>query len=76
MNISAWLLVISLMVTLLHQGNTFHRSLVCRQKAWLKSTEDITRFLLSEKSLPSAPMTCTHRPLRSYRLQLNLKGKL
>lgn len=46
MNLLAWLLAISTLVTLMVQAVSFHKATVCRQEAWLKSTELKTRSLL------------------------------
>ncbi len=46
MNILAWLLCLSILIYLMIQAVAFHRATVCRQEAWLKSTELKTRSLL------------------------------
>lgn len=46
MNFLSWLLSLSVFVALLIQAVAFHRTTVCRQEAWLKSTEMKTRTLL------------------------------
>jgi hypothetical protein len=48
MNLLVWVASLSILVTLLIQGVNFHRATVCRQEAWLKSTEVKTRSLLSK----------------------------
>lgn len=47
MNIIAWLLSLSLLIILMVEAVAFHRATVCRQKAWLKSTELLTRSKLT-----------------------------
>lgn len=47
MNLIAWLVAISTLITLMIQAVSFHRATVCRQEAWLKSAEVRTRALLS-----------------------------
>jgi len=46
MNLIAWLLSLTLMVILMVETVAFYQATVCRQKAWLKGTELITRNLL------------------------------
>lgn len=46
MNLVSWLVAISTLLGLLIQAVTFHKATVCRQEAWLKSTELRTRALL------------------------------
>lgn len=46
MNLIAWPLALTLMVTVMIEAVTFHQATVCRQKAWLKSTELQTSTLL------------------------------
>lgn len=48
MNLVSWLLAISTLIYLMIQAVSFHRATVCRQEAWLKSTELRTRALLFE----------------------------
>lgn len=48
MNLVAWLVAISTLITLMIQAVSFHKGTVCRQEAWLKSTELKTRSLLSK----------------------------
>jgi hypothetical protein len=48
MNIIAWILSLSILVVLMIQAVDFHKATVCRQKAWQKSTELLTRNFLSE----------------------------
>lgn len=47
MNFVSWILGFMGIVLLLTQAVAFHKATVCRQKAWLKSTELRTRALLS-----------------------------
>lgn len=51
MNFLSWLLALSVLFTLLIQAVDFHKATVCRQRAWLKSTEMSTRALLHEPAL-------------------------
>jgi hypothetical protein len=46
MNLLAWLLALTLMVIVMVEAVAFHQATVCRQKAWLKSTELQTSTLL------------------------------
>jgi hypothetical protein len=48
MNLIAWLLGISLLLFIVGQAVEFHHATVCRQEAWLKGTELITRSLLTK----------------------------
>ena len=48
MNLIAWLLGLSILILLMAQAVAFHKATVCRQEAWLKSTEMKTRTLLTE----------------------------
>ena len=50
MNVVSWLLALSTLIYLMVQAVSFHRATVCRQEAWLKSTELKTRALLSNPS--------------------------
>jgi hypothetical protein len=50
MNLIAWLLAISTLITLMIQAVSFQKATVCRQEAWLKSTELKTRSLLHQPS--------------------------
>ena len=50
MNLLAWPMAISILIYLMIQAVNFHRSTVCRQEAWLKSTELRTRTLLYKPS--------------------------
>lgn len=50
MSFIAWLVAISTLITLMIQAVAFHKATVCRQEAWLKSTELKTRALLSHPS--------------------------
>ena len=49
MNLLSWVLSLSIFLSLFSKAVTFHKATVCRQKAWLKSTELFTRTLLTEK---------------------------
>lgn len=46
MNLLAWILSLSILILLMAEAVDFHRATLCRQEAWLKSTELITRNLL------------------------------
>jgi len=46
MNFLAWLLALTLLVTVMIKAVAFHQATVCRQKAWLKGTELQTGTLL------------------------------
>lgn len=50
MNILSWLMGLSLMLFLFMEATLLHKSTVCRQKAWLLSTE-----LLTSATLNAAP---------------------
>lgn len=54
MNLIAWVLSLSVLVWLMIQAVDFHRATICRQKAWLKSTELITRSKLSRSTSPES----------------------
>jgi hypothetical protein len=47
MNLLAWPMAISMLIYLMIQAVNFQKSTVCRQEAWLKSTELKTRGLLT-----------------------------
>lgn len=47
MNALSWLLALSVMIYLMVEAVAFHKATVCRQEAWLKSTELKTRALLT-----------------------------
>lgn len=47
MNLLAWLLSISFLIAIMVQAVAFQRATVCRQIAWLKSTEVLTRSMLT-----------------------------
>jgi hypothetical protein len=47
MNFIGWLLTISIVLTIMIESVSFYHATVCRQKAWLKSTEFMTRALLT-----------------------------
>ncbi|MBA2404248.1 MAG: hypothetical protein H0V66_05715 [Bdellovibrionales bacterium] len=46
MNFLAWLLALTIMVTVMIKAVDFHNASICRQKAWLKGTELQTGTLL------------------------------
>lgn len=48
MNFIAWLLALTLLITVLIQAVAFQQATVCRQKAWLKATELQTHTLLDD----------------------------
>jgi hypothetical protein len=47
MNALSWLLAISTLIILIVKAMNLHEMNVCRQEAWLKSTEYLTRSLLT-----------------------------
>lgn len=92
MNILAWLLGLSILLSLMVQAVSFQKATACRQKAWLKGTE-----LLTAATLTEAPTTQTtwiprcriqvnknsqsvswvrYPDLKRHQLRLKLKGKL
>ena len=92
MNLIAWLLALTLMVTVMMEAVIFHQVTVCRQKAWLKSTELMTRTLLTNPKnyahavdfacklivhLEQKKVTWRRLPqLTTHQFQLPLKGHL
>lgn len=46
MNLIAWVLSLSILILLMVEAVDFHKSTLCRQEAWLRSTELTTRTLL------------------------------
>lgn len=48
MNILSWMLSLGILVWLMTEAVSLHRANVCRQEAWLKSTELRTRALLHD----------------------------
>lgn len=46
MNLIAWVLSLSILILLVAEAVDFHRATLCRQEAWLKSTELTTRTVL------------------------------
>ena len=48
MNALSWLLAISTLAVLMLKGMELHQLNICRQEAWLKSTEYLTRSLLTK----------------------------
>jgi hypothetical protein len=46
LNLIAWVLALTLMVTVMIEAVVFHQATVCRQKAWLKGVELQTGTLL------------------------------
>jgi hypothetical protein len=46
LNLIAWVLALSLMVTVMIEAVVFHQATVCRQKAWLMGVELQTATLL------------------------------
>jgi hypothetical protein len=48
MNAISWLLAISTLVLLMTKAMDFHQLNICRQEAWLKSTEFLTRSMLTK----------------------------
>ncbi len=47
MNALSWLLALSVLIYLMIEAVAFHKATICRQEAWLKSTELKTRTLLT-----------------------------
>jgi hypothetical protein len=92
MNLIAWALGISLLILLMVQAVEFHHATVCRQEAWLKGTELITRSLLTKAPLRERTwhVSCKYQFLRlkqnvtwqkipsfrKYHLQIPLEGEL
>ena len=90
MNLTVWILAITLMVGLLIKSIDFHRSTICRQKAWALSLELRTHELLEayegteRKFLPDCKIQVSRnnkkvwwRSLKkSYEFTLELDGKL
>jgi hypothetical protein len=92
MNLLAWVLALSLMVSLMVESVVFYQATVCRQKAWLKGTELITRTLLHSPlsyeqrvdiscklyaSRTNKRVTWHRLPnLKKHEFRLDLKGKL
>ena len=92
MKIISWSLALGGLIFLLIEAVDLHRSTICRQEAWLKSTELKTRSLLSHPS-QHLYQTDQHQGLRIFKLgnkifwqrkeskkihlfDLELKGKL
>ena len=50
MNILSWILTLSLLVFCFIEAVALHRATVCRQQAWLRSTELITGATLTDQS--------------------------
>jgi hypothetical protein len=48
MNLLSWTLAFSILIFLMIEAVSFHRGTVCRQVAWLKSSELMTRSLLTD----------------------------
>jgi len=46
MNLLAWIISLSILILLMTEAVDFHKATLCRQKAWLKSTELVTGRLL------------------------------
>lgn len=46
MSFLSWMLALGVLVYIMIESVAFHRATVCRQEAWLKSTELLTRALL------------------------------
>jgi len=92
MNLLSYLLALSILVLLMIEAVAFHKATVCRQEAWLKGTELITKTLLSKGSpsensfLPGCKIHLIQRDksvywqnlmnLKKHPLVLNLKGNL
>lgn len=47
MNVTSWTLSLSFLILVFIESIKFHRKTVCRQEAYLKSTELLTKGLLS-----------------------------
>ena len=92
MNLLAWSLSLSLLILLMIKAVDFQTSTVCRQNAWLKSTELKTRVLLhrpmdKEMSLDPKCRTFIRRTgkevswqrlpsFKRHEFHLKLKGKI
>lgn len=50
MNLLGWIFGIGILLLLLAQAVVFHKSTVCRQKAWAKSFEVYSRSLIKSAS--------------------------
>lgn len=51
MNFLSWIIALSVLIFLMVKVIAAHKASVCRQEAWLKSTEFLTRSFLSRKEL-------------------------
>jgi hypothetical protein len=92
MNLLAWLLSLSTSLLLVIEATQFHKASVCRQKAWGKSFESLTRGLFPKaqekelRYLPGCNILITREQnhirwkkplsLKSHLFEMNLKGKL
>jgi hypothetical protein len=91
MNFIPWLLAISLLMGILYKTVAYHKATVCRQRAWLISTEMITRSLIKSSSptynfdlkcsskFTLKGLTASWMQIPSFKentVHLDLKGKL
>lgn len=92
MNLLAWLLSLTMTLLLLMEAVNFHTASICRQKAWAKSFESLTRSLFPKaqdkelRYLAKCNILITKdqkkvhwkKPLslKSHIFELDLKGKL
>ncbi len=63
MNLIGWLASLSLFFLVLVKAVNFHQATLCRQEAWLKSTEFLTRTLL-KKNRPFEQANLSHCEIR------------
>ena len=68
MNLVAWLVALTLMVTIMIKAVAFHQATVCRQKAWLKGTELQTGTLLHrpKEFVQSGDLSCKVYVVRKH----------
>ncbi|HXH32194.1 MAG TPA: hypothetical protein VNJ01_15420 [Bacteriovoracaceae bacterium] len=92
MNILAWLLGLSVLISIMFQAVSFHKATACRQKAWLTSAELLTAATLTDAPtsqntwLPSCRIQVKKNPgsvswirfpdVKKHTFQIQLKGKL
>lgn len=92
MNLLVWVLALTLIVSLMVESVVFYKATVCRQRAWLKGTELVTRNLLYSPQTYErfVDLSCKvyvsrshkrvlwHRlpQLNKHEFKLELKGKL
>jgi hypothetical protein len=92
MTFLSWLLAITVLIGLMVQTVAFHKSTVCRQEAWLRGTEMLTRALLTSPRVLERNWHLSCRihltrhnnlvkwqrlpHLKSHSFELDLKGSL